>query len=132
MGLGKTIQAIAFLTHLAEEKGVWGPFLVVAPASTLHNWDSELQQFCPGLRVLPYWGDATGRKLLRRQLAPHAAYAGPSAPFHVCVTSYQMVVQDEQHLKRVRWQYMILDEAQVRFLCSSLSGLPKHGHGIMV
>lgn len=42
MGLGKTIQAIAFMAHLAEEKNIWGPFLVVAPASTLHNWDNEV------------------------------------------------------------------------------------------
>jgi hypothetical protein len=44
-------QALAFLCHLAEARGVWGPFLVVAPASTLHNWDKELSQFTPGFKV---------------------------------------------------------------------------------
>jgi SNF2 family DNA or RNA helicase len=39
------------MAHLAEARGVWGPFLVVAPASTLHNWDRELQQFTPGFKV---------------------------------------------------------------------------------
>ena len=29
MGLGKTVQALVFLAHLAEEKGIKGPFLVV-------------------------------------------------------------------------------------------------------
>lgn len=43
-----------FLAHLAEARGVWGPFLVVAPASTLHNWDRELQQFTPGFKVRQY------------------------------------------------------------------------------
>jgi DNA helicase INO80 len=38
MGLGKTIQAIALLAHISRTKGYWGPFLVVAPSSTLHNW----------------------------------------------------------------------------------------------
>ena len=38
MGLGKTIQAIALLSHIAETKGIWGPFLIVAPNSTLYNW----------------------------------------------------------------------------------------------
>lgn len=38
MGLGKTIQAIALLSHISENKGIWGPFLVVAPNSTLYNW----------------------------------------------------------------------------------------------
>ena len=38
MGLGKTIQAIALLTHLSEQKNNWGPHLIVAPSSTLYNW----------------------------------------------------------------------------------------------
>ena len=38
MGLGKTIQTIALLAHLIEVKQNSGPFLVVAPLSTLSNW----------------------------------------------------------------------------------------------
>ena len=112
MGLGKTIQAIAFMGHLAEEKSIWGPYLIIAPASTLHNWDSELHQFCPDLKVLPYWGHNSDRKILRRCFNPRKLYS-QNAPFHVAVTSYQILVQDETHLKRVKWQYLILDEAQV-------------------
>ncbi|KAJ1484276.1 P-loop containing nucleoside triphosphate hydrolase protein [Baffinella frigidus] len=37
MGLGKTLQVIAFLAHLWEKR-VRGPFLVVAPLSTIGNW----------------------------------------------------------------------------------------------
>lgn len=51
MGLGKTIQTIAVMAHLAELEGVWGPFLVVTPASTLHNWIAEIQKFTPDLKV---------------------------------------------------------------------------------
>ena len=51
MGLGKTIQTIAVMAHLAEHEGVWGPFLVVTPSSTLHNWIAEIQKFAPELRV---------------------------------------------------------------------------------
>lgn len=38
MGLGKTIQAISLLAHVSHTKNVWGPFLIVAPNSTLFNW----------------------------------------------------------------------------------------------
>ena len=38
MGLGKTVQSLSFLAYVAETYGVWGPFLVITPASTLHNW----------------------------------------------------------------------------------------------
>lgn len=40
MGLGKTIQTIGFLAHL-KGKGLGGPYLVIAPLSTLSNWVSE-------------------------------------------------------------------------------------------
>jgi len=26
------------MAHIAESKGTWGPFLVVVPVTTLHNW----------------------------------------------------------------------------------------------
>jgi len=42
MGLGKTIQAISLLSHLVENKGIKGPFLVIVPVTTLHNWQNEL------------------------------------------------------------------------------------------
>jgi DNA helicase INO80 len=51
------------------------------------------------------------RKTLRRLLTPSRLY-GRAAPFHVCLTSYQMAVADEAVLKKVKWQFMILDEAQ--------------------
>lgn len=41
MGLGKTIQTIAFLAHL-KGKGLDGPCLVIAPLSTLSNWLNKI------------------------------------------------------------------------------------------
>uniref|UniRef100_A0A1D1YT28 Chromatin-remodeling ATPase INO80 n=1 Tax=Anthurium amnicola TaxID=1678845 RepID=A0A1D1YT28_9ARAE len=111
MGLGKTIQAMAFLAHLAEEKGLWGPFLVVAPSSVLNNWNDEIIRFCPDLKTLPYWGGLQERTILRKNIHPKRLYRRESG-FHILITSYQLIVSDEKYLKRVKWQYMVLDEAQ--------------------
>jgi len=93
MGLGKTIQAISLLAHLSENKNIWGPFLVVAPATTLFNWKKELNQFCPSLRVLPYWGNE--RKNLRKFF--NSKHLGHEySPFHVCITSYNLVITDDK------------------------------------
>jgi len=51
MGLGKTVQSIAFLAHLAEAQSIWGPFLIISPASTLHNWQQEFSKFLPVFKV---------------------------------------------------------------------------------
>ncbi|XP_068662368.1 chromatin-remodeling ATPase INO80-like isoform X1 [Aristolochia californica] len=111
MGLGKTIQAMAFLAHLAEEKNIWGPFLVVAPTSVLNNWADEFNRFCPDLKTLPYWGGLRERMILRKNINPKRLYRRDSG-FHILITSYQLLVSDEKYFQRVKWQYMVLDEAQ--------------------
>ncbi|CCJ31531.1 unnamed protein product, partial [Pneumocystis jirovecii] len=112
MGLGKTVQSISVMAYLAENHNIWGPFFVIAPASTLHNWQQEITRFVPKLKVLPYWGNGKDRKILRKFWNRKQLTYTEDAPFHVLVTSYQLVVQDAQYFQRIKWQYMILDEAQ--------------------
>ncbi|KAK7910986.1 SNF2 family domain-containing protein [Apiospora marii] len=112
MGLGKTVQSISVMAYLAEVHDIWGPYLVVAPASTLHNWQQEIARFVPEFKILPYWGTAGDRKVLRKFWdRKHHTYK-KDAPFHVLVTSYQLVVSDVAYFQKMKWQYMILDEAQ--------------------
>ncbi|XP_067943533.1 chromatin-remodeling ATPase INO80-like isoform X2 [Watersipora subatra] len=111
MGLGKTVQSIAFLAHLAEVHGIWGPFLVVAPASTLHNWQQESARFLPKMRVVPYWGTTQERKILRTFWDQKNLHT-EDASFHVVITSYQLIIQDYKYFSRLSWHYMVLDEAQ--------------------
>ncbi|XP_064195683.1 chromatin-remodeling ATPase INO80 isoform X1 [Anguilla rostrata] len=111
MGLGKTVQSIALLAHLAERDNIWGPFLIISPASTLNNWHQEFTRFVPKFKVLPYWGNPHDRKIIRKFWSQKTLYT-QDAPFHVVITSYQLVVQDVKYFQRVKWQYMVLDEAQ--------------------
>jgi len=112
MGLGKTVQSISVLAYLAETYNVWGPFLVVTPASTLHNWQQEITRFVPEFKVLPYWGTAKDRRILRKFWDRKNIIYHRDSPFHVVVTSYQLAVADSQYFQKMKWQYMILDEAQ--------------------
>jgi helicase SWR1 len=104
MGLGKTIQSIALLAHLAVEHEVWGPHLIVVPTSVILNWEMEFKKFCPGFKVLTYYGNQDERKQKRKGWMQQDA-------FNVCITSYQLVLQDVNSFKRRQWHYMILDEA---------------------
>jgi len=96
MGLGKTIQTISLLAYLACYRGLWGPHLIVVPTSCLVNWETELKKWCPAFKVLTYYGSKKERADLR------VGWTKPNA-FHVCVTSYQLVVQDASAFRRKKW-----------------------------
>ncbi|XP_041865622.1 lymphoid-specific helicase [Melanotaenia boesemani] len=106
MGLGKTIQCIAHIAMMIEKK-VMGPFLVVAPLSTLPNWISEFRRFTPEVSVLLYHGPQTERaKLLKQIRRPQ----GPLSMFPVVVTSFEISMIDRKFLQRFQWKYLIVDE----------------------
>ncbi|KAI1841119.1 hypothetical protein JX266_012654 [Neoarthrinium moseri] len=104
MGLGKTIQTISLLAHLACHHEVWGPHLVIVPTSVMLNWEMEFKKWCPGFKVLSYYGSIEERKRKRQGWKTDDMW-------NVCITSYQIVLQDNQVFKRRQWHYMILDEA---------------------
>lgn len=106
MGLGKTIMTIALLAHLACEKGIWGPHLIVVPTSVMLNWETEFMKWCPAFKILTYFGNAKERKVKRQ------GWSRPNS-FHVCITTYRLVIQDAKAFKRKKWKYLILDEAHL-------------------
>lgn len=105
MGLGKTIQTISLLAHLACVKGNWGPHLIIVPSSVMLNWEMEFKKWCPGFKILTYYGAQKERK------AKRVGWTKVNT-FHICITSYKLVIQDHQSFRRKKWKYLILDEAQ--------------------
>ena len=104
MGLGKTIQTIALLAHLAVEHEIWGPHLIVVPTSVMLNWEMEFKKFLPGFKVLTYYGTIEERRRKREGWMNDDKW-------NVWITSYALVVQDNQIFRRRDWHYMVLDEA---------------------
>ena len=105
MGLGKTIQTIALFAYLAINKGNWGPHLIIVPTTIIVNWEIEFKKWCPSFKILSYYGSQKERKLKRYGWFKHNS-------FHICITSYKLVIQDYSIFKRKRWDYIVLDEAQ--------------------
>ncbi|KAG0626380.1 hypothetical protein M758_2G121300 [Ceratodon purpureus] len=108
MGLGKTVQTIGLLSHLKSKK-IYGPFLIVAPLSTLSNWVNEIKRFVPTMNVLLYHssGGKSGRDDLRRKHMPTGA---PKESFPVIVTSFEVVMNDRRFLAKYKWKYIVVDE----------------------
>eukprot|EP00186_Timspurckia_oligopyrenoides_P002857 CAMPEP_0182445780 /NCGR_PEP_ID=MMETSP1172-20130603/3784_1 /TAXON_ID=708627 /ORGANISM="Timspurckia oligopyrenoides, Strain CCMP3278" /LENGTH=1569 /DNA_ID=CAMNT_0024641605 /DNA_START=59 /DNA_END=4768 /DNA_ORIENTATION=- len=103
MGLGKTVQTVALLAHLMESKGNAGPFLVVVPLSTMSNWELEFQRWVPTVRVVVFKGDKKVRKQLFDDVIAKSA-------FNVCLITYEYVVRAKGLLRRIEWEYIIVDE----------------------
>lgn len=51
------------------------------------------------------------RKILRQFWNAKGLHT-QDASFHVVITSYQLVITDIKYFNRIKWQYLILDEAQ--------------------
>jgi len=93
MGLGKTLQCIAFLAFLREQ-GIWGPFLIVGPLSTVENWVAEVKRFAPSMPVLLYHGTQVQREEMRRT---RLGKNGPAFP--ILVTSFEIAMNDRKFLQ---------------------------------
>lgn len=101
MGLGKTAQTLA---HILMEKQAGHltdrPVLIVAPTSLMHNWQKEAEKFTPELSVLLLHGP--NRHDDFDKIKQH----------DIVLTTYPLVVRDEEVLKDHQFHQIILDEAQ--------------------
>ncbi|MFL6197496.1 MAG: DEAD/DEAH box helicase, partial [Thermoanaerobaculia bacterium] len=102
MGLGKTVQVLALLESrraLRDREGL-PPSLVVMPRSLVFNWLAEAAHFAPRLRVLDHTGTGRSRE--------GDSFAGCD----LVLTTYGTLRQDVAALRKVEFDYVILDEAQ--------------------
>jgi non-specific serine/threonine protein kinase len=132
MGLGKTIQVLALLLHLRSQdargaKGSTGmrsraarnggssvgrdaglsvPSLIVAPASLIGNWKSEIERFAPALSLFVAHPSETSIDL-NNERALDSALAG----MDLVITTYGVVTRTAV-LRAKRWRVLVLDEAQ--------------------
>ncbi len=60
----RTSLVVAFLNYLATRRSVAGPFLVVAPLTTVDFWQSEVQRVTD-LYPLTYVGSSEARRVMR-------------------------------------------------------------------
>ncbi|XP_038152269.1 E1A-binding protein p400 isoform X1 [Cyprinodon tularosa] len=105
-GLGKTVQTVAYLAHLAGQEGIWGPHLIVVRTCKLLSWELEFKRWCPGLKILLYLGNRRERRCKRM-------FWEETNSFHVCVTSYKLLMKDQKHFLKKRWRHLVLDEVQL-------------------
>ena len=127
MGLGKTIQSLAFLDGMFQY-GIRGPFLVIAPLSTIPNWQREFELWSE-MNVIVYHGSQTSRNMLAEYEMYYKDDKGQRMndvfKFHVLITTYECVIQDILELCEIKWRACVIDEAHrlKNNKCKLLEGL---------
>uniref|UniRef100_A0A4W6D9I7 B-TFIID TATA-box binding protein associated factor 1 n=1 Tax=Lates calcarifer TaxID=8187 RepID=A0A4W6D9I7_LATCA len=116
MGLGKTLQSICILAgdhylraqEYAKTKAADCsplPSLVVCPPTLTGHWVDEVGKFCSReyLNPLHYTGPPTERMRLQHQVKKH----------NLIVASYDVVRNDIDFFRNIKFNYCILDEGHV-------------------
>jgi non-specific serine/threonine protein kinase len=112
MGLGKTIQVLSLLLTLKNEAGDRrNPCLLVAPASLLANWASEIARFAPSLKARVAHPSAAPAEKLNVGDAGNPADADMLADVDLVITSYGFLARSPW-LGTAPWRLVVLDEAQ--------------------
>jgi len=57
-------QCLAFLSSLCYTKNVWGPFLVIAPATQLQKWFNTFAKCVPVVKVVLYSGNVQVKTII--------------------------------------------------------------------
>ena len=105
MGLGKTIQVLSLLL-VEKARGVQPrPCLLVAPASLLGNWASEIEKFAPTLKAVIVHPSAMPAERIKR-FTPERA-----EEYDLAITSYGSLLRIPVFAE-TEWRCVILDEAQ--------------------
>ncbi len=98
MGLGKTVQLLALLASRLRRGD--DPVLIVCPASLVTNWERETHRFVPKLRI----GAPHG--------AGKAAFFKELSEYDVAVVSYAVARLNAETLRKQKFSFLVLDEAQ--------------------
>lgn len=113
MGLGKTIQSLTFI-HSVWEYGIRGPYLIIAPLSTIPNWQREIEAWTD-MNVVVYHGSGASRNMLQEYEYHFKNDKGQPikdmTKFNILITTFEIIVNDFADLKGFNWRICVIDEA---------------------
>ena len=114
MGLGKTAQSIAALAFQRQFGGKQGPFLVIAPLTTLGHWQREIETWTD-MDCVVYAGSAADRAACQKYdlwiPGSRRGQSGRRVKPHVILSSYETVLRDATLFASIQWETVIIDEA---------------------
>ena len=120
MGLGKTIQTAVFLQMLHKEQNMRGPFLIVAPLSTVTQWQREISVWTE-LDPIIYHGSVEDREVIRSyEFTYMSRKANEGTKLQVVITTPETCMSADsktptarvrRELTKIKWDLVVVDEA---------------------
>lgn len=101
---------MAFIGYLKMICNTDEPILIVAPKSTIINWLQESNKWIPDLKTLVLHGDKSERANIIKSIKSDTSKDGV-APFDVLITSYEIGMIERSFIKKIKWVYLVIDEA---------------------
>lgn len=132
MGLGKTIQVLAFLAglHYSAQHATLnpsgsasssassslrslGPTLIIVPATIMSQWLREFQEWYPEMRVIVLHDSVPhDARVSKKQLVDRVFQADAQGQGTVLITTYQSIHGNKHLLMPREWGYVILGQTQ--------------------
>ena len=124
MGLGKTVQTVVSVEHIHSLVG-GGPFLVVAPLSTIGHWQREFAAWTPHLQTLVYYGSEDDRAVINdyglqwvdtktgkviRQNRTERASKSCRFKWDIMITTYETILRQPKFFQGIHWHMILVDE----------------------
>ncbi|KAI8079886.1 SNF2 family N-terminal domain-containing protein [Halteromyces radiatus] len=114
MGLGKTVQSVALLNDIYHVLGIKGPFIIIAPLSTIPHWERAFKAWTD-LNVVDYRGSNFARNLIVDTEFYYKDAESNNIPdrykFDVLITTYEMASSSAPLLSKIQWKCGVFDEA---------------------
>lgn len=85
------MQIATFLGHIVTKFDAF-PALVVVPNSTITNWVREFERWAPNLRVVPFYGEAKARDVIKRFELKHEDKRHDGSKYHVLIATYEALL----------------------------------------
>lgn len=106
MGLGKSVQVIARLVQEKEQINQENNLttLLIVPTSVVGNWQKEIVKFAPHLKTMVHHGGS--------RLQTTAEFKAACEQYDVIISSFTLARKDEKLFNSIKWQRVVLDEAQ--------------------
>ncbi|XP_058001369.1 helicase protein MOM1 isoform X3 [Hevea brasiliensis] len=103
----RIMKVVSFISSFSSN--IFWPFMIITTSTALHLWDEEFFRLAPSVDSVVYHGNKDVRRSIR---AVEFYEEGGGIMFEVLITSPEVIAEDLNVLKLIKWGAIVVDECQ--------------------